>query len=207
MWRLFSTTKDDVDRLLADFAQDIAQPDVRIAGCVQRHARCANSTHVMLAIDTTTGQEISISQPLGADMSCNLDTNGLAVVSQAFRNKIDLLVINKFAKQEAAGRGLRAEFVEAVTLGVSVLTGVTKQCLADWRTFAAGVGKLLPCDRQSLEQWLCDTQHARPFSRALASNRLATDLYLIDAPRSRGMPVRKQLDSTPENGWHIACFQ
>ncbi|MBP0111657.1 DUF2478 domain-containing protein [Bradyrhizobium vignae] len=150
--------KDDVDRLLADFAQDIAQQGVRIGGIVQRHARCANGTHVMLAIDVTTGQEISISQPLGSGaMSCNLDANGLAeaaaVVSRALRNKIDLLVINKFAKQEAAGRGLRTEFVDAITRGVPVLTAVPKKCLADWRTFTAGVGTLLPCDRQSLEQW------------------------------------------------------
>ncbi|WP_333909137.1 DUF2478 domain-containing protein [Bradyrhizobium sp. CCBAU 11445] len=150
--------KDDVDRLLADFAQDIAQQGVRIGGIVQRHARCANGTHVMLAIDIATGQEISISQPLGSGaMSCNLDTNGLAeaaaVVSQALRKKIDLLVINKFAKQEAAGRGLRAEFVDAITQGVPVLTAVPKKCLADWRTFTAGISTLLPCDRQSLEQW------------------------------------------------------
>ncbi|QOG21834.1 DUF2478 domain-containing protein [Bradyrhizobium sp. SEMIA] len=58
--------KDDVDRLLADFAEDIAQQAVRIGGIVQRDARCANDTHIMLPIDVATGQEISISQPLGS---------------------------------------------------------------------------------------------------------------------------------------------
>lgn len=52
-------------------------------------------------------------------LSYNLDTNGLAeaaaVLSQALRNKIDLLVINKFAKQEADGRALRAEFVGPIS--------------------------------------------------------------------------------------------
>ncbi|WP_333924441.1 DUF2478 domain-containing protein [Bradyrhizobium sp. CCBAU 21362] len=148
-----------MDRLLADFAQDIAQQGVRIGGIMQRHSRRANGTHVMLAIDVATGQEISISQPLGSGaMSCNLDTNGLAeapvVVSQALRNKTDLLVISKFAKQEAAGRGLRLELVDAITRGVPVLTAVPKNCLADWRTFTAGVGTLLPCE--FLEQWWCD---------------------------------------------------
>ncbi|WP_256375097.1 DUF2478 domain-containing protein [Bradyrhizobium sp. WSM2793] len=65
-------------------------------------------------------------------------------------------MINKFAKQDAAGRGLRAEFVDAITRGVPVLTAVPKKCLADWRTFTAGVGTLLPCDRQFLEQWWFD---------------------------------------------------
>nr|WP_271574139.1 DUF2478 domain-containing protein [Bradyrhizobium sp. CCBAU 11361] len=146
---------------MADFAQDIVQQGVRIGGIMQRHSRRANGTHVMLAIDVATGQEISISQPLGSGaMSCNLDTNGLAeaavVVSQALRNKTDLLVISKFAKQEAAGRGLRLELVDAITRGVPVLTAVPNNCLADWRTFTAGVGTLLPCDRQFLEQWWCD---------------------------------------------------
>lgn len=53
--------KDDVDTLLADFAQDIAQQGVRIGGIVQRHSRRANGTHVMLAIDVATGQDISMS--------------------------------------------------------------------------------------------------------------------------------------------------
>ncbi|MGY4627387.1 DUF2478 domain-containing protein [Bradyrhizobium sp. USDA 4486] len=165
--------KDDVDRLLADFAQEIALQGVRIGGIVQRHARCANGTHVMLAIDVATGQEISISQPLGSGaMSCNLDTNGLAeaaaVVSRALRDNIDLLVINKFAKQEAAGRGLRAEFVDAITQGVPVLTAVPKKCLADWRTFTAGVSTLLPCDRQSLQQWWREISTRRARSGAFS---------------------------------------
>ncbi|WP_051378211.1 DUF2478 domain-containing protein [Bradyrhizobium arachidis] len=61
--------KDDVDRLLADFAEDIAQQAVRIGGIVQLDARCAIDTHIMLAIDVATGQEISISQPLGSRSS------------------------------------------------------------------------------------------------------------------------------------------
>ncbi|QOG23918.1 DUF2478 domain-containing protein [Bradyrhizobium sp. SEMIA] len=85
-------------------------------------------------------------------MSCNLDTNGLAeaaaVVSQALRNKIDLLVMNKFAKQEAtAGAGLRAEFVGP--------TSTDSRC----RKMPSRLSNLHPgrwyataCDRQSLEQ-------------------------------------------------------
>ncbi|MCA1436319.1 DUF2478 domain-containing protein [Bradyrhizobium sp. BRP20] len=58
--------KDDADRLLAQFAQDIAQQGLRFGGIVQRHSMRANVTHVMLTIDVATGQEISISQPLSS---------------------------------------------------------------------------------------------------------------------------------------------
>ncbi|NLS67677.1 DUF2478 domain-containing protein [Bradyrhizobium brasilense] len=153
--------EDDADRLLANFVQDLARHDVRVGGIVQRHVRNENGTHVMLAVDVATGREISISQLLGSGAaSCKLDTNGLAeaalVVSQALRDKVDLLVISKFAKQEAVGRGLRAEFVDAITRGVPLLTAVPRKCLADWRAFTGDVGMLLPCDRQALEEWWCD---------------------------------------------------
>ncbi|WP_347336886.1 DUF2478 domain-containing protein [Bradyrhizobium brasilense] len=149
---------DDADELLADFVQDLARHDVRVGGIVQRHFRNANGTDVMLAIDVATGREISISQLLGSGAaSCKLDTNGLAeaavVVSQALRDKVDLLVISKFAKQEAVGRGLRAEFVDAITRGTPLLTAVPRKCLADWRAFTGDVGTLLLCDRQAVEEW------------------------------------------------------
>ncbi|WP_246799519.1 DUF2478 domain-containing protein [Bradyrhizobium sp. CCBAU 51753] len=167
--------EDDADKLLADFVQDLARHDVRVGGIVQRHFRNANGTHVMLAVDVATGREISISQLLGSGAaSCKLDTNGLAeaaiVVSQALRNKVDLVVISKFAKQEAVGRGLRAEFVDAITRGVPLLTAVPQKCLSDWRAFMGDVGTLLLCDRQVVEDWWRDVA-ARPARRRAFSPR------------------------------------
>lgn len=164
---IFYRPNDDVDKLLADFAQDLAWQGVRVGGIVQRHFRGANGTHAMLAVDVATGQEISISQPLGSGaISCKLDTNGLAeaaaVVSRALRDKVDLLVLSKFAKQEAVGRGLRAEFVDAITRGVPLLTAVPRKCLADWRTFTGDVSTLLLCDRQALEEWWRGSSAACP---------------------------------------------
>ncbi|MTV18282.1 MULTISPECIES: DUF2478 domain-containing protein [Bradyrhizobium] len=152
---------DDADKLLAGFVQDLARHDVRVGGIVQRNFRNANGTHVMLAVDVATGREISISQLLGSGAaSCQLDTNGLAeaavVISRALRDQVDLLVISKFAKQEAIGRGLRAEFVDAITRGVPLLTAVPRRCLADWSAFTGDVGMLLPCDRQAVEEWWRD---------------------------------------------------
>lgn len=76
MWAILYRPKDGADRLLAEFAQDIAQQGLRIGGIVQRHSRRANVTHVMLTIDVATGQEISISQPL---------SSGAPVISKQMR--------------------------------------------------------------------------------------------------------------------------
>ncbi len=68
----------------------------------------------MQAIDLMTSREISIRQPLGSGaMACKLDAAGLAeaavAVTRAIAANVDLVVINKFSKQEAAGEGLRDE--------------------------------------------------------------------------------------------------
>ncbi|MGC5376600.1 DUF2478 domain-containing protein, partial [Salmonella enterica] len=68
----------------------------------------------MQAIDLMTGREISICQPLGRGaMACKLDSAGLAeaavAVTRAVAADVDLVVVNKFSKQEAAGEGLRDE--------------------------------------------------------------------------------------------------
>ncbi|RXG90741.1 DUF2478 domain-containing protein [Bradyrhizobium zhanjiangense] len=67
--------------------------------------------------------------------SCNLDTNVLAkasaVVSQALRNKIDLLMINKFAKQAAARWTCAPNSLTRSPEVVPVLTAVPKKFLAD----------------------------------------------------------------------------
>ncbi|MGY3443119.1 DUF2478 domain-containing protein [Bradyrhizobium sp. USDA 4473] len=163
---IFCQPEDDVDKLLADFAQDLARQGVRVGGIVQRHLKDANGTHAMLAVDVATGQEMSISQPLGSGaMSCRLDVHGLAeaaaIVSRALRDGVDLLVISKFAQQEAGGCGLRAEFVNAIASGVPLLTAVPRKCLADWRTFTGDIGTLLLCDPLAVEEWWRDTRMAR----------------------------------------------
>ncbi|MFB9267562.1 DUF2478 domain-containing protein [Bradyrhizobium erythrophlei] len=155
---LFYGPEDDVDTLLADFAQNLARQGARVGGIIQRDLKNANGTTTMLALDVATGHEISICQPLGSgSTSCRLDTHGLAdaaaVVTRAINENVDLLVINKFSKQEASGQGLRAEFATAITRGVPLLTAVPKKCLADWRTFTGDVGTLLLCERQVVEGW------------------------------------------------------
>ncbi|WP_309142486.1 DUF2478 domain-containing protein [Bradyrhizobium sp. sGM-13] len=88
---------------------------MRVGGIVQRNLKGANGMKTMLARDVATGREIPSCQPLGSGaISCKLDANGLAdaavVASRAIKLHVDLLVINKFSKQEASGRGLRDEF-------------------------------------------------------------------------------------------------
>lgn len=154
-------SQDDVDTLLADVAESLARGGVRVGGVVQRNLKGESRKTGMLALDLMTGREISICQPLGSGaMACKLDAGGLAeaaaAIARAISAEVDLLVINKFSKQEASGKGLRAEFAEAIMAGVPLLTAVAEQCLADWRAFTGDIGTTLLCERQVVEGWWRD---------------------------------------------------
>lgn len=151
--------REDVDALLADFAQGLVRSGERIGGIVQRNVKDGGGCSVgMQAIDLMTGREISICQPLGSGATaCRLDAAGLAeaavAVARAIEANVDLIVINKFSKQEAAGEGLRDELAEAIAAGIPVLTAVPEKCLEEWKTFSGDIGTMLACDRKAVEGW------------------------------------------------------
>lgn len=154
--------KDDIDALLAGFAQNLRRRGAHIGGIVQRNTKSEAGCQVgMQAIDLLTGREISICQPLGSGaMACKLDAAGLAeaavALSRAIEADVGLLVINKFSKQEASGQGLRAEFADAITAGIPVLTAVPEKCLDAWNTFTGGIGTMLLCEPEVIEGWWDD---------------------------------------------------
>jgi nucleoside-triphosphatase THEP1 len=125
---------DDVDGLLATFASDLICEGSRVGGVVQRNTKGARgSRELMELIDLMTGESIRICQELGSGAgACKLDPAGLAeaatAVSRAVAANVDLVIVNKFSKQEAAGGGLRAEIAEAVMAGRPLLTAVPDKC-------------------------------------------------------------------------------
>nr|WP_155253555.1 molybdenum ABC transporter ATP-binding protein [Bradyrhizobium japonicum] len=154
--------QDDVDTLLADFAETLVRSGERIGGVVQRNIEDGGGCHVgMQAVDLMSGREISICQPLGSGaMACKLDAAGLAeaavAVTRAIAADVDLVVINKFSKQEAAGEGLRDELAHAIAAGIPVLTAVPEKCLDAWTDFTGGIGTSLLCERGAIEGWWQD---------------------------------------------------
>jgi molybdenum ABC transporter ATP-binding protein len=154
--------QDDVDSLLTDFAQNLVRSGERVGGIVQRNVKDGSGCDVdMQAIDLMTGSEISICQPLGrGSMACKLDAAGLAqaavAVVRAIAADVDLIVINKFAKQEAAGEGLREEIAGAIAAGIPVLTAVPEKCMEAWNGFTGGIGTSLLCERGAIEGWWQD---------------------------------------------------
>lgn len=178
--------QDDVDGLLADFAHNLAQSGERIGGVVQHNVKDGAGCQIgMAAVDLMTGAEISICQPLGSGaMACKLDAAGLAeaavAVARAITADVDLVVINKFSKQEAAGGGLRDELAGAITAGIPVLTAVPEKCLDAWNDFTGGIGTTLLCERGAIEGWWQELSARMKRARAARAPAEAPAALLAD---------------------------
>jgi nucleoside-triphosphatase THEP1 len=131
----------------------------------------------MRVIDLMTGNAIGISQELGNGAEgCKLDPAGLAeaavAVSTAVAANVDLVVVNKFGKQEAAGGGLRAGIADAVMAGVPLLTAVPERSLDAWLEFTGSLGTTLLCERNYIEAWWRNVSLHEKLARARASVQL-----------------------------------
>ncbi|GLH77563.1 hypothetical protein SSBR45G_24710 [Bradyrhizobium sp. SSBR45G] len=158
---------DDADTLLDAFVQGLVQRGVRVGGIVQRNTRDEiGRKSGMDVIDLANGDRISICLDLGSgSTACKLDAAGLAEAGMAVHRAIaahaDLIVVNKFSKQEASGSGLRDELADAITSGIPVLTAVPQKCIEDWRDFTGGLGTLLSPSQPAMEAWWHDLNSRR----------------------------------------------
>lgn len=155
--------EDDVDSLLAGFAAGLQHLGHRIGGIVQRnHKGTGGPVKLMEVMDLITGQIIPICQNLGPGaVSCRLDTGGLADAAQAVQHaitqRVELVIINKFGKTEADGRGLRSELAMAVEAGLPVLTAVPWRFYDAWHDFTGGYGTTLLCEQDVVAGWWEET--------------------------------------------------
>ncbi len=146
------------DACLAAAAAGLAAEGVALAGCVQSAAAdcdahpCDMDLRVLPA-----GPDLRISQALGEGArGCRLDG---AVVEQAAMlaaGRLDgaaLLIVNKFGKLEAAGRGFVPVIAEALGRGLPVVVGVNAQNLPAFLDFAGGLAQELPPEADAVFAW------------------------------------------------------
>jgi molybdate transport system ATP-binding protein len=150
---------DDVDSMLVRFANDLIFSGCRLGGIVQRNTKGDRGQRErMEVIDLMTGRTVRLCQDLGSGAAaCRLNAAGLAeaatAVTRAIAADVELVIVNKFSKQEAAGRGLRSEIAHAVTAGLPLLTAVSDNCYDAWISFTGGFGTTLLCERRIVEDW------------------------------------------------------
>ncbi|WP_343315229.1 DUF2478 domain-containing protein [Brucella sp. BE17] len=156
-----------VDRLMADIALRAGQAGLRVTGFLQHRATDADECCSDIEIrHITSGVIRVISQPLGSgSQGCRLDPQALASVAgdllAELDKGIDLLIINRFGKDETEGQGLRAIIEAAYGRGIPVLTVVRDTYVDGWRDFAGDCGTLLEPQSANVVQWFEAVASAR----------------------------------------------
>lgn len=140
-------------------AAAVAQVQGRLAGTVQRDVPRAGRTlcDMELAV-LPDGPVFRINQDRGeAARGCRLDGGALeeAVVAVAARMAgAEALVVNKFGKLEAQGRGYVPLIAEAMGRDLPVLVGVNGLNLPDLLAFCDGLALALPAEAGAVAAWL-----------------------------------------------------
>ncbi|MDS1140779.1 DUF2478 domain-containing protein [Pusillimonas sp. SM2304] len=172
-----------IDLLLAEIVEQLEAHGVALAGTVQtnihRHDRPACDMDLRLLPD---GPVLRISIDRGAQArGCRLDAGALeqsALWVSGALERAELLVVNKFGKREAEGKGLTGVIADALERGLPVLVGVNGLNLPAFLEFAGGAATEVAPDAGQATGWCLAA-----LSRTIRSKACGTDTQGKTAPR------------------------
>jgi len=148
-----------IDDFLARLGALLRADNIVIGGSIQVNAPdAANACSAMTLVDLSSGTAVEISQQLGLlAQGCRLDTSRLAefgaLLERPTTSDIDLLILNKFGRAEAEGRGLRRNLERAIENGTAVLTAVRPPYDEAWHRFHGGLAVELAPDMERARAW------------------------------------------------------
>ena len=154
--------RGDTDQILLGLATELANRGLRCCGTVQINTERADSGPCDMDVKVLPdGPVLRISQDLGPSArGCRLDPAALetavGLVSASLPPGADVLIVNKFGKHEAEGRGFRSVIAEALALGIPVVVGVNALNLPAFDAFAEGIATRLPPEADALRDWVTE---------------------------------------------------
>jgi Protein of unknown function (DUF2478) len=83
----------------------------------------------------------------------------------AIAEQVDVLVMNRFGRAEALGRGLINCFLAAIEANIVILTAVRHPYGEPWAEFHGGLAQSLRPELNAIQQW-CLASAAGQFSEA-----------------------------------------
>jgi nucleoside-triphosphatase THEP1 len=147
------------DALIAQCAADLVASGYRLGGIVQSNThRRGRRRCDMYVKDLLDGDEVKISLDRGNEArGCRLDPDAFARIDawieRAVLERVDLLIINKFGREEAHGRGLRSVIAEALIAEIPLVIGVSTRNLRDFLTFVGDSTTRLGPDVEVITAW------------------------------------------------------
>jgi len=152
--------RGDTDLILQRLAALLAARGLRCLGTVQINSEQVDAGPCDMDVRVLPeGPVLRISQDLGPQArGCRLDPAALeaavALVAARLSSGADLLIVNKFGKHEAEGRGFRSVIAEAVARDIPVLVGLNALNRPAFEAFADGMAVALPPVPEALMAWL-----------------------------------------------------
>ncbi|NHB77005.1 DUF2478 domain-containing protein [Rhodobacter calidifons] len=146
------------DALIAETAAILAADGVRLAGTVQSNIERPDRRKCDMDLAVLPdGPVVRISEDRG-DLArgCTLDSGALEQTVVAVQNRLpgaEVLIVNKFGKREAEGKGMVPVIADALELGLPVLIGVNGLNLAAFLAFAGEGVTALPADPRQVANW------------------------------------------------------
>lgn len=155
-----------VDDLLNSVATAMQSDGVKLAGAVQSNVeRVGRSRCDMKLKDLATGTWIDASDINRTATACRLDPSALedaaGLVASSIQPGVDLVILNRFGKQEAAGQGFRAAIEAAISHDLPVLLSLNANYRAAFDAFSGGEAVVLPADIAAVTAW-CRAAIAEP---------------------------------------------
>ncbi len=176
---IMSKGRGDTDPRIASVARQLMQSGLRLCGTIQVNTERGIGRHCdMDLMVLPNGLTLRISQDRGKwARGCRLDAGSLelavAQVATALDEGADLLVINKFGKHEAEGRGFRAVIAAALDREVPVLVGLSPLNREAFDIFSGGLGREVSANLGAILNWanlsITGDQHADGSFRLTAS--------------------------------------
>lgn len=155
-----ASERGDTNRLLADLAARARACGLRVCGTVQVNTPLKGTHHCDMDVTVLpAGPVLRISQSLGPEArGCRLNPHVLEqavkLTQEQLARGVDLMIVNKFGKHEAEGRGFREVIAEALAQGIPVIVGLNGLNETAFAEFAGEFSSVLPADPDALDAWV-----------------------------------------------------
>jgi hypothetical protein len=167
---LLAVNYDDgiaADKVISDLGYGLRAQRVAVQGLVQRNSFRRDRAKCDMELEELgTGQIFQLSKDRGKHAGgCRLDREAIvaaaAIMAAGLKADCELLIINKFGRSEAEGRGLRDLIGDAACRGLPTIIGVPRRNLEVWQCFAGELSdRCEVTDLRYVRSWL-DNRLAR----------------------------------------------
>ena len=175
---IMSPSRGGTDPLLAEVARQLKLRGLRLCGTVQVNTEREGSLHCdMDLMVLPDGPAFRISQNRGNwARGCRLDAGSLETavehVARSVDRGTDLMIINKFGKHEAEGRGFRSVIAAALDRETPVLVGLNALNREAFDKFSGGLATELPGHVGAILDW-ADSRSTKATAQSTEADKLS----------------------------------